>query len=168
MGCGELACEQIARCVEGREQEPVESLEVAVDVFLDRRLLDAVDGGGMAFSHDARAVQAVMALDFHVAIVDRVREVRRRALRHSAADLAVVDDDDGATLTRERVRGRQTADAGPDDANVGSAVAVESRARDGRCVHPGSTRRRAGVHAVSSRFGDASSLPLHVSCLGRA
>src|SRR4029079_3902418 len=110
------------------EEVTVHPREIARDVGLGDGRLDAVDGGGVALAGQARPGFAVYLREVMEAIVESAREMRGRASRLASADGAVVEDDDGASLLREKVRGGEAGDARPRDADVRSEVRGQRRA----------------------------------------
>ena len=81
----------------------------------------------MALRGEPRAALAVQLLELVVAVVERVREMRRGAARLAAADRTVVDDHDAPAALREAVGGGEPGDPGADDADVGLEIALERR-----------------------------------------
>ena len=93
------------------KQVAVETFEVAVDVLRFHDRFDPVDGGRMALGGEPGSSFAVHALDFGVAVVDRVGQMRGGVLGHAAADRTVVDDDDRFARLSEQVGGGHSRDA---------------------------------------------------------
>jgi hypothetical protein len=131
------------------EEVAVEALEVAVNLLFVDDLLDEVNGRRVALGGEARAAPAVEAFEFVEAVVEGVREVRRRARSLAARERAVVQDDDGLALSRQEVSRRQSRDACADDAHVRARVRVERRIRRHfRRRHPD----RSGLPRITFHF----------------
>src|SRR6185503_20918009 len=89
--------------------------------------LDAVDGGGVALRGQTRPGFAMNGFEVVEAVVERAGQVRGGAARLAAPDGAVVEDDHGASLLGEQVRGGEAGDARPHDADVRDEVRGQGR-----------------------------------------
>jgi hypothetical protein len=81
----------------------------------------------VAFCGELRTPGAVKSFDLEVAVVERIRKVRRRAMRFTRCDPVLVDDDDGAAFEREHVGDAEPGDAGAYDADVRAGIGLERR-----------------------------------------
>jgi hypothetical protein len=80
--------------VRRRKQVAVHPREVTGDRLLATDLLDQVDGRPVTLGRQPRAFGAVQPLQHGVPVVQRVRQMRRRATGFATADGPVIDDDD--------------------------------------------------------------------------
>lgn len=125
----DLLIERLELVALGKEQVAIHPREVAVDVFLARDLLDALDRRGMAFRRQPGAFRAVQPLQLEVAVVQHVAEMRRGHLRHPAAKRPVVEQRYAAARLRQQVGRRKSGDAAAHDAHLHMDVFGERRAR---------------------------------------
>ena len=98
-----LLAQQVGRLAWRGKQIPVEPLEIARDRLRGDDGLETIDGRGVTLRGQPRAVDAVNPRDVHVQIVDRVRQVRRRAAALAAADRAVIEHEHAAAFEREMI-----------------------------------------------------------------
>ncbi len=149
LACGiALALEEVAVVVRPEHEVAVHARESASDAFARDDLLDGVDGRAVTLGGQSRPALAVQRAQPDEAIVHGVGEVRGGASRLAAADGPVVEDEDAASGARQEVCGGDSGNAGADDADVGSGVAVEPRVGEGvDRLHPdGAGTARVGVH----------------------
>jgi hypothetical protein len=104
----------------------------------------------VALRGQLRALLAVEVLEMVEAVVERAGQMRGGPARLAAADGAVVEDDDGASLLGEKVRGGETGDPRP---TMQTSV-VRSEASDGR---PGTSAVPAQTDRVFPPSGSMSS-----------
>ena len=123
----ELALEQSRLVARAEEQVAVHALEVAVDPLGRDDRLDAVDGRAVALGRAAGAHFAVDALDLEVAVVDRIGEMGGGASRLAASRSARRRAPAPTAGAGEQVRGRESGDPRPDDADIHRFIGVEQR-----------------------------------------
>jgi hypothetical protein len=95
-----------------QEEISIDALEIAFDRFAPHDPLDGIDRRGVAVGGELRAFLAVQPFDLVPPVIHRGDQVRGRARGHAATDRPVVDDDDGASLLRKQISGRDARDAG--------------------------------------------------------
>src|SRR4051812_7386497 len=148
MGRLELALEILARLLAAEEQVALDALEVALDVFHRRNGFDAVNRRHVALGGDAGAFLAMHFLDVEVPVVGRGGGGGGGTAALPPADRAVIDYHYGAPGPREQVGGRQTGNAGSDDADIDPHVLRKRlELRDFGGTHPDRGRvTRVAMH----------------------
>ena len=137
MGSGKLAVQQLGRLTWRKKEITVQPDEITGDLLFANNGLDAVDRRSVAAGGEPRPFRPVQPLDFKVAVIEGIAQVRGRALGLAPADSAIVQHDDRLALLSQQVRGSNPGDARTDDANIRVGV-FQQRAlsrRGGRC-HP--------------------------------
>src|SRR4030095_6845279 len=89
------------------EQVPIEPLEFTVDALDAHYRLDFLDRPRMTLGSKSTPILSVQFLERKETIVERIREMRRRAARFSAADAAIVEDDHAASRVHESIGRRE-------------------------------------------------------------
>ena len=128
MGGGQLAIQHLLLSAGWKKQVTVKPREVAGDVLLSGNGFNPVDRRAVTFRRQACPPFAVQALDFEVAVVDRIGQMGCGNFGHAAGQRTVVDNDDGLTGLSEQVGGGQAGNACADDAGVRADVLVQGRA----------------------------------------
>jgi hypothetical protein len=121
----ELLVEDVGGVAAAEEEIAIQANEIAVDVLALHRRLDEVDRRAVALRGDAAGVHATRLLQRREAIVERVRQMRRRPTGLAAPHLLLVEHDDALAGDGERIRHAESGDAGTDDTDVGREVLAE-------------------------------------------
>src|SRR3954452_22532317 len=95
------------RLVRRLEQVTIQSLEIALDLFLENDAFNPINRGAMALRRHPRPVLPVVFLEVVVAIVEGVDNMRRGPARHPTPDWTVVEDNHGAAHARQFIRNRE-------------------------------------------------------------
>src|SRR5918995_2704455 len=99
----ELLMEDLARFARWYEQIAIEPGKSAVDGLLPNDVLNAIDGRGMTGRSQPGPVPAMQPLQFEIAVVQRVREMRGGAASLASPDRSIVQHDDALARFREQV-----------------------------------------------------------------
>jgi hypothetical protein len=111
--------DKVSGIIRRNEEVTVQSRKVALDPFFESNPVDPIYSGRVAMSRQLCAGLAMETFYFHVAIVEGVRQVRRRPLSHASARLSGVQQDDGFALLHQAVGRREPGDSSPYNAHVG-------------------------------------------------
>src|SRR5688500_2958364 len=130
---------RVSRC---EEQEAVEAREIAVDLLGGDDRLYLIDRRPMACGRQARAFLSMHTLDLEVPVIQRTAQMSGGAARLPAADLSILDDENGSARLCQQVSRGQARDASPDNANIRTAVGLEGHKGRHWLTHPD---RRGGA-----------------------
>src|SRR6185437_11764359 len=87
--------QEIRRFTRRNEQIAIEALEITIDLLLLGDFANLLNGGGVTLRRQPRALGAVQTLHLGVAIIDGVRQMRRRLAGLAIRDGTIVQHDHG-------------------------------------------------------------------------
>jgi len=115
---GELVVERRSAVVGAEDEEAVDALEVAFDVFEVDDCFDPLDRRGVGFGGEAGSFFAVKKGDPCVPIVELRGQVRGGSAGFSAANSPIIDHNDCLSGPGEEVRRREAGDPRAYDTHV--------------------------------------------------